>query len=51
MDYISSQSTGDGHLAITVIFKIGTDPNAALQLTRNRVRRTRCLDCALEVQL
>ena len=40
MDYISSQSTGDGRLAITVTFKIGTDPNTALMLTRNRVQDT-----------
>ena len=38
MDYIGSQSTGDGHLTITVIFKVGTDPNVALMLTRNRVQ-------------
>src|SRR6202040_2079729 len=29
MDYISSQSTGNGQLNITVIFKIGTDINTA----------------------
>ena len=40
MDYISSQSTGNGPLAITVIFKIGTDPNTALMLTQNRVQDT-----------
>lgn len=40
MDYITSQSTGDGRLAITVIFKVGTDPNTALMLTRNRVQDT-----------
>src|SRR6266446_2140456 len=40
MDYISSQSTGNGLLTITVIFKIGTDPNTALMLTRNRVQDT-----------
>ncbi|QJW93938.1 efflux RND transporter permease subunit [Frigoriglobus tundricola] len=38
MDYIISQSTSDGRLTITVIFKIGTDPNTALMLTRNRVQ-------------
>jgi hydrophobe/amphiphile efflux-1 (HAE1) family protein len=38
MDYISSQSTGDGRLTITVIFKVGTDANNALMLTRNRVQ-------------
>src|SRR6202030_2724422 len=37
MDYISSQSTGNGQLSITVIFKIGTDINTALMLTHNRV--------------
>ena len=50
MDYISSQSTGDGHLAITIIFKIGTDPNTALLLTRNRVQDT-LSRLPLEVQL
>lgn len=40
MSYISSQSTGNGLLTITVIFKIGTDPNTALLLTRNRVQDT-----------
>lgn len=38
MEYISSQSTGNGQLNITVIFKIGSDPNLALMLTRNRVQ-------------
>ncbi|MBN3853406.1 efflux RND transporter permease subunit [Paraburkholderia sp. Ac-20340] len=40
MDYISSQSTGNGQLKITVIFKVGTDANVALMLTRNRVEDT-----------
>jgi hydrophobe/amphiphile efflux-1 (HAE1) family protein len=40
MDYISSQSTSDGLLTITVIFKIGTDINTALMLTNNRVQDT-----------
>ena len=40
MDYISSQSTGNGQLAITVVFKIGTDPNVDLNLTQNRVQDT-----------
>ncbi len=40
MDYISSQSTGNGLLTITVIFKIGTDPNNDLLLTQNRVEDT-----------
>jgi multidrug efflux pump subunit AcrB len=33
MDYISSQSTSNGLLTITVIFKIGTDINTGLMLT------------------
>jgi multidrug efflux pump len=40
MDYISSQSTGNGALAISVIFKIGSDPNIDLVLTQNRVQDT-----------
>src|ERR1700716_4578909 len=40
MDYISSQSTGNGQLTITVIFKIGTDINTGLMLTHNRVQDT-----------
>src|SRR6202049_3981402 len=40
MDYISSQSTGNGQLTITVIFKIGTSINTALKLTHNRVQDT-----------
>jgi hydrophobe/amphiphile efflux-1 (HAE1) family protein len=40
MDYISSQSTGNGQLAITVIFKIGTNPNTDLLLTQSRVQDT-----------
>ena len=40
MDYISSQSTGNGQLAISVIFKIGTDPNVDLNLTQTRVEDT-----------
>ncbi len=38
MDYITSQSTGNGALTVTVIFKIGTNVNTALLLTRNRVQ-------------
>lgn len=38
MDYITSQSTGDGRLTTTVVFKVGVDPNNALLLTRNRVQ-------------
>jgi len=37
MDYITSQSTSDGALTTTVYFKIGSDPNIDLILTRNRV--------------
>ncbi|MBA3667162.1 MAG: multidrug efflux RND transporter permease subunit [Sphingomonas sp.] len=37
MLYLSSQSTGDGNLAITVTFKQGTDLNAAQVLVQNRV--------------
>src|ERR1700727_826250 len=40
MDYITSQSTGNGQLTITVIFKIGADINTALMLTHNRVQDT-----------
>src|SRR5258708_7669487 len=40
MDYITSQSTGNGLLTITVIFKIGTDPNTALLLTQSRLQDT-----------
>src|ERR1700726_2528082 len=50
MDYITSQSTGNGLLTITVIFKIGTDPNAALLLTQSRVQDT-LSRLPLEVQL
>lgn len=38
MIYMSSQSTGDGKLAITVTFRIGTDLNVAQMLTQNRVQ-------------
>ena len=38
MDYVSSQSTGNGELTVTVIFKLGTDPNTDLMLTQNRVQ-------------
>src|SRR6201996_6262209 len=40
MDYISSQSTGNGALALTIIFKIGSDPNTDLLLTQSRVQDT-----------
>src|SRR5437764_6283895 len=38
MIYMSSQSTGDGKLTITVTFRIGTDLNVSQTLTRNRVQ-------------
>jgi hydrophobe/amphiphile efflux-1 (HAE1) family protein len=38
MIYMSSQSTGDGNLTITVTFRIGTDLNIAQMLTQNRVQ-------------
>jgi hydrophobe/amphiphile efflux-1 (HAE1) family protein len=38
MLYLSSQSTGDGRLTITVTFAIGTDLNVAQMLTQNRVQ-------------
>jgi hydrophobe/amphiphile efflux-1 (HAE1) family protein len=37
MLYMSSQSTGDGRVTITVTFKLGTDPNQAQVLVENRV--------------
>src|ERR1700761_3532059 len=37
MLYMSSQSTGDGHVTITVTFALGTDPNIAQVLVENRV--------------
>jgi hydrophobe/amphiphile efflux-1 (HAE1) family protein len=40
MDYISSQSTSNGAISITVTFKIGTDMNVAQMLTENRVQDT-----------
>jgi multidrug efflux pump subunit AcrB len=38
MLYLTSQSTGDGNLTITVTFRIGTDLNVAQMLTQNRVQ-------------
>ena len=38
MLYMSSQSTGDGNLTITVTFRIGTNLNVAQMLTQNRVQ-------------
>ena len=40
MDYISSQSTGNGQLTVTVIFKIGSNADTDLLLTQNRVQDT-----------
>src|SRR6516164_3517579 len=40
IDYIASQSTGNGLITISVIFKVGTDPNTALMLTQSRVQDT-----------
>ena len=37
IDYISSQSTSNGQLDTTVTFKVGTNPNTDLLLTRSRV--------------
>ncbi|HYD13090.1 MAG TPA: multidrug efflux RND transporter permease subunit [Allosphingosinicella sp.] len=37
MLYLSSQSTGDGRLTITVTFRLGTDLDAAQVLVQNRV--------------
>ncbi|VTP91688.1 efflux RND transporter permease subunit [Sphingobacterium daejeonense] len=37
MDYISSVSSNDGSLVITVIFKLGTDPDQAAINVQNRV--------------
>ena len=37
MLYMSSQATGDGHLALTVTFKLGTNLDTAQVLTQNRV--------------
>ncbi|MDP2205640.1 MAG: multidrug efflux RND transporter permease subunit [Alphaproteobacteria bacterium] len=39
MLYMSSQSTADGQMAVTVTFKIGTDPDLAQQLVQNRVQQ------------
>jgi hydrophobe/amphiphile efflux-1 (HAE1) family protein len=40
MEYITSQSTGDGNFILTVTFKIGSDANIAQMLTNNRVTDT-----------
>jgi multidrug efflux pump len=39
MLYMSSQSSTDGRMGITVTFKIGTDPDLAQQLVQNRVNQ------------
>ncbi len=39
MIYLSSQSGSDGQVAITVTFKLGTDPDKAQQLVQNRVNQ------------
>jgi multidrug efflux pump subunit AcrB len=40
MEYISSQSTGNGQLTITVIFRIGSNADNDLLLTQTRVQNT-----------
>src|SRR6201999_2820656 len=40
MEYISSQSTGNGQLTITVIFKIGSDADVDSFRTNIRVQNT-----------
>ena len=37
--YMSSQAASDGTLTLTVVFKIGTDPDLAQQLVQNRVNQ------------
>ena len=39
MIYMSSQSGADGQMALTVTFKLGTDPDKAQQLVQNRVNQ------------
>ena len=39
MLYMSSQSTSDGAMQLTVTFAIGTDPDKAQQLVQNRVNQ------------
>ncbi len=39
MIYMASQSTADGRLALTITFKIGSDPDKAQQLVQNRVNQ------------
>ncbi|HEY2630438.1 MAG TPA: efflux RND transporter permease subunit, partial [Usitatibacter sp.] len=37
MLYMGSQATTDGNMALTVTFKLGTDPDKAQQLVQNRI--------------
>jgi len=37
MLYMDSKASGDGHMYLTVTFKLGTDPNKAQQLVQTRV--------------
>ncbi|RKP46104.1 efflux RND transporter permease subunit [Trinickia fusca] len=39
MLYMQSQANSDGNMAITVTFKLGTDPDKATQLVQNRVNQ------------
>src|SRR2546430_7058927 len=45
MLYMSSQSTGDGRLTITVTFRIGTDLNVAQMLTQRSEERRVGKEC------
>ncbi len=40
MLYMDSKAAGDGHLYLTVTFKLGTDPDLAQQLVQTRVSQT-----------
>jgi len=50
MLYMSSQSTGDGRLTITVTFRIGTDLNVAQMLTQKPRPGRFCRDYRRDVQ-
>src|ERR1700733_10983754 len=39
MLYMQSQASSDGNLALTITFKIGTDPNLAQELVQDRVNQ------------
>jgi len=39
MLYMQSQASSDGNLALTITFKIGTDPDLAQELVQNRVNQ------------